>query len=156
RPRPVLSMDEATHRVTPQAVTKFHDQGVKPVVEVKTRLGHTLRCTPSHPVFTPEGWQPIGQLPVGARIASPRALPYFGAEAMPEEAVKLIAYILSDGSAKSRVSVTSAPSEVEADLVNLAAHFGMTPRIYLRKNNRAKQYRFVISCADRVAARREL
>jgi DNA repair protein RadA/Sms len=155
-PHPILSMDEATHRMAPQVVTKFHDQGIKPVVEVKTRLGRTLRCTPSHPIFTPEGWQPIGQLPVGTRIAAPRALPFFGAEPMPEEAVKLIAYILSDGSAKSQVSVTSAIPEVEADLIGLAAHFDMTLRIYLKKNNRAKQYRFVIPYADKGYARQEL
>ena len=142
--------------MAPQEVTKFHDQGIKPVVEVKTRLGRILRCTPSHPVFTPEGWRPVGQLPIGARIAAPRALPFFGAECMPEEAVKLIAYILSDGHAKSQVSVTSAIPEVEADLAGLAAYFGMTLRIYLKKNNRAKQYRFVIPHADRTLARREL
>jgi DNA repair protein RadA/Sms len=156
RLRPVLSLNEATHRVAPQDVTKFHDQGIKPVVEVKTRLGRTLRCTPSHPVFTPDGWRPIGQLLIGARIAAPRALPYFGAERMPEEAVKLIAYILSDGNAKSQVSVTNAIPEVEADLARLAAYFGMTLRIYLKKNNRAMQCRFVIPYADRALPRREL
>ncbi len=155
-PRPILAMNEATHQMAPQAVTTFHDQGVKSIVEVKTRLGRTLRCTPSHPVFTPEGWRPVGQLPVGARIAAPRALPFFGAEPMPEAAVKLIAYILSDGSAKSQISVTSAIPEVEADLVGLAAHFGMTLRIYLKKNTQAKQYRFVIPYADKGYARQEL
>jgi DNA repair protein RadA/Sms len=154
--RPILSLDEATHRIAPQAVTAFHDQGIKPVLEVKTRLGRTLRCTPGHPVYTPVGWCPIGQLPVGARIATPRALPFFGVESMSEEAVKLIAYILSDGSAKSQISVTSAIPEVGADLVGLATHFGMTLRIYLKRNNRAKQYRFVIPYADRAIARQEL
>jgi DNA repair protein RadA/Sms len=154
--RTILSMDEATHRMAPQAVTAFHDQGLRPIVEVKTRLGRTLHCTPSHPVFTPEGWCSIGQLPIGARIAAPRALPYFGAEPMPEEAVKLIAYILSDGSAQSQISVTSAIPEVGIDLAGLAAYFGMTLRIYPKKDNRAKQYRFVIPYADRAIARREL
>jgi Rubredoxin metal binding domain len=146
--RTILSMDEATHRMAPQAVTAFHDQGLRPIVEVKTRLGRTLHCTPSHPVFTPEGWCSIGQLPIGARIAAPRALPYFGAEPMPEEAVKLIAYILSDGSAQSQISVTSAIPEVGIDLAGLAAYFGMTLRIYPKKDNRAKQYRFVIPYAE--------
>ena len=35
-------------------VSMFHAQGVREIVEVTTRLGRTLRCTPNHPVFTPE------------------------------------------------------------------------------------------------------
>ena len=97
--RPVLSLDSVTYRLSTQQASMFYDQGLHPVVEVRTRLGRTLRCTPSHPVLTPDGWRPVGDLFPGTRIAAPRALPYFGNEQMAEHEVKLIAYILSDGSA---------------------------------------------------------
>ena len=51
----VLGMDEATHRLSTRPVTVFHNQGIQPIIEVKTQLGRTFRCTPSHPVFTNEG-----------------------------------------------------------------------------------------------------
>jgi DNA repair protein RadA/Sms len=116
RLQPVLSLDNETHRLLPQQVAAFHDQGVQPIVEMKTRLGRRLRCTPSHPVLTCDGWRPVGNLLPGTRIASPRALPYFGNEAMAEHEVKLIAYILSDGSAQNAISVTASLAEIEADL----------------------------------------
>ncbi len=106
---PVLSLDNETHRLATQQVSAFHDRGVRPIVEVKTRLGHRLRCTPSHPILTPNGWCAIGDLMPGTRIATPRALPFFGTEAMADHEVKLLAYILSDGSAQSSAENKSVP-----------------------------------------------
>ncbi len=142
--RAVLALEKNTYRLIPAAATEFLAQGVRPIVEVTTRLGKTLRCTPSHPVLTPDGWRPVGDLPPGARLASPRALPFFGAAALDEEEVKLLAYILLDGSAQSSISVTSMLPEVEADLHHLADWFGMTLRIYPKPGNQAKELRLVI------------
>jgi DNA repair protein RadA/Sms len=150
--RPVLSLDD-TQRLVAQQPAAFLDQGRRPIVEVTTRLGHTLRCTPSHPVLTPDGWRAVGGLIAGTRIATPRALPYFGHASMPEHELKLIAYILSDGSAQSAVSITSALPEVEQDLAKLAAAFGMTLRVYQKQQNAAKQFRLIQTGEQRAAAR---
>ena len=153
--RPVLALEKATHRLVPAAVTMFHSQGVQQIVEVTTRLGKTLRCTPSHPVLTPDGWRPVGDLGPGTRIAAPRSLPFFGSQPLDDETVKLLAYILSDGSAQSAITVTSMLSEVEADLHHLASHFGMTLRVYPKPGNRAKQLRLVVPGGSRKQARGE-
>src|SRR6266545_7531808 len=123
--RSVLAFDNSTHRLLPQQVSAFHNQGIRPIVEVKTRLGHTLRCTANHPVLTPDGWRPVSDLLPSTRIATPRALPFFGNQDMAEHEVKLIGYILSDGSAQSSISVTSAIPEIAADLEHVAERFGM-------------------------------
>src|SRR5262245_18896583 len=121
--QPVLSLDSLTHRLTPQRAVQFLDQGIQPVVEVVTRLGRMLSCTLSHPVLTFEGWRALGELTPGTRIASPLTLPHFGQAEMSEAAVKLIAYILSDGSAQGQVSVTTAipVAGVEPDALAPAA-----------------------------------
>jgi len=152
----VLSLDERTHRLLPQPVQQFLRQGEQPVVEVVTRLGRCLRCTPSHPLLTPAGGQPAGQLAPGTRLAAPRALPFFGQEALPEASVKLLAYMLSDGSAQSAVSVTAAIPEVAADLAEVARAFGLELQVYAKRNNTAKQYRFTQPRAKREQARAEL
>jgi len=100
--RPVLALDEASHRLRPAQVSMFHAQGVREVVEVTTWLGRTLRCTPNHPVLTPEGWMPVGDLPPGTRVAAPRALPYFGTQPLDDAAVKMIACGLLEGAARER------------------------------------------------------
>jgi DNA repair protein RadA/Sms len=151
--RAVLALDTTTHRLTPQPVADFLDQGEQEVVEVTTRLGRTLRCTPSHPVLTPEGWQPVSSLRPGSRLASPRTLPYFGTEMMPLEAVRLIAYALSDGSAQSSISVTAAIPEIADDLARIAEHFGLELRTYSKRGSTASQYRFVQPRGERAKLR---
>ena len=155
KPRHVLSLDETNGQLLPQMVNAFLDQGVQPVLQIKTRLGRTLCCTPTHPLFTPDGWQPVGNLQPGSRIAAPRALPYFGKNMMPEHQVKLIAYILSDGSANSQISVTSIIPEIQTDLTDIAQKFGLQLRVYLKRNSAAKQFRFVQPYDERVKARKK-
>jgi DNA repair protein RadA/Sms len=154
-PRAVLSLDKLTHRLTPQQAVRFLDQGSQMVVEVVTRLGRKLRCTPSHPILTPEGWRAVEELAPGARVAAPLTLPYFGQAEMPEAAVKLIAYILSDGSAQGQVSVTTAIPEIEDDLRDLARQFSMELKVYKKRDNKARQYRFVQPWEKRARARQE-
>lgn len=153
QPGQVLSLHNDSWRLSAQPVAAFLDQGVQPVVEVTTRLGRILRCTPNHPLLTADGWRPVAHLQAGARIAAPRALPYFGVEEMSEAAVRLIAYCLSDGSAQSQISVTTAIPEVAADLNELAAQFQMELRVYSKPNNQAKQYRFTQPLGKRAQAR---
>lgn len=154
--RSVASLDENNRRLLPRTTAAFHEQGVRPIVEVITALGRTLRCTSSHPVLTPDGWQEVGLLRPGARIAAPRALPYFGNAVMEEHAVKLIAYVLSDGSAQGSVDVTTAIPEVAADLREVARCFDMSLREYGKPYNRARMYRFVQPLGRRAAARQNV
>ncbi|MBI3915013.1 MAG: DNA repair protein RadA [Chloroflexi bacterium] len=154
--RPVLSLDETTYHLSPQKTKAFLDQGIQSIVQVKTRLGRTLRCTPSHPVLTPDGWRAVGDLVPGARIASPRALPYFGKAKMPEHQIKMIAYALADGSAGSQITVTNAIPEIANDLAEIARKFQMQLRVYPKPHTVAKQFRFVQPTGVRENARRDI
>ena len=148
-----LAIDEDTFKLTPRSVLAVHTNGVKPVVEIRTKLGRTLCCTANHPLLTPEGWRTADQLRIGSRIASPKALPYFGTEVMTESQIKLIAYILSDGSAQSAISVTNMLPQVEQDLRQIADDFDVKLVCYTKANNRAKQFRFTRDFETRATSR---
>ena len=152
----VASLDESTYQGSPRQVVAFHAQGVKPIISVTTRLGRTLRCTPNHPVLTPDGWMSVGELAPGSRVATLRALPFFGNDPMKEHEVKAIAYFLSDGSAASACTVTTALPEIEADLAWLARMFGLQLRVYSKRRGRAKGFRFVRPRGERAEARKRL
>jgi DNA repair protein RadA/Sms len=81
----VLSVNDESLCLAPDTVLAFHERGIKPIIEVVTRLGNRLRCTPEHPVLTEKGWQAVGDLAMGSRLAVPRALPYFGDEMLTDE-----------------------------------------------------------------------
>jgi len=83
-------------RVQVVSPSAFVDDGVKPVYRVTTRLGRVVRTTASHPFLTPTGWQPLRDLAVGARVATPRRLPYFGSERLPGGEIVVLAHVLGD------------------------------------------------------------
>ncbi|MCZ7568720.1 MAG: DNA repair protein RadA [Ardenticatenaceae bacterium] len=155
-PRPVLAVDERSLRLAPATGAAFHERGTYPIVELRTALGRVLRCTPDHPLLTPEGWLPAGELASGSQVAAPLALPHFGCEALPEPAVKLVAYILSDGSAQSQIGLTSHLPEAARDLEEIAAAFGMQLVCYDRPRTRARQYRFANDVEQHAPARQEV
>ncbi|MBE9065208.1 replicative DNA helicase [Leptolyngbya cf. ectocarpi LEGE 11479] len=76
----------------------FVDDGIKPVFQVTTRLGRKIKTTYSHPYLTMDGWLPLSSLSVGEKIAIPRKLQVFGSQALPAHQVKLLGYLIGDGS----------------------------------------------------------
>jgi replicative DNA helicase len=73
--------------------------GRKPVYRMITRLGRILEATSNHPVLTSLGWQEIGELVTGTRIAVPRRLPEAEQhEALPDHEVVMLGALIADGS----------------------------------------------------------
>lgn len=105
--------------------TAYVDDGHKPVFRVTTRLGRVIETTASHPYLTPAGWRPLTELTVGQAIAVPRALPVFGREALPECRVKLLAYLLGDGSlTRASPQFTNVNPRLQEDFMAAVAAFG--------------------------------
>ena len=75
----------------------YVDDGVKPVFKVKTRLGREIKTTATHPFLTVGGWRKLGELSVGDHVAVPRRMPVFGREPLGTHRIKLLAYMLGDG-----------------------------------------------------------
>ncbi len=58
-------------RVCTATVSAFVHDGVKPVFQVRTASGRSVRLTASHPLLTADGWRPLADLAVGEEIAVP-------------------------------------------------------------------------------------
>lgn len=86
----VASLD-AELQLHPSTPTALLDNGIQPVLRLRTRLGRELCATGSHPLLTMDGWLPLELLRPGAQIACPRALPFFGDQAPPDAKVALLA-----------------------------------------------------------------
>src|SRR5436309_1990522 len=75
----------------------FVDDGLKPVFEVRTRLGRKVRTTVTHPFLTIEGWRPLAEVRPGDHVAVPRRIDVFGERSIGVERAKLLGYLLGDG-----------------------------------------------------------
>lgn len=70
----VVSLDE-DRKATRQNATKPFENGIKSVYKLHTRSGRTIKATDNHPFLTWDGWQQLGELTPGSRLAVPRFLP---------------------------------------------------------------------------------
>ncbi|HEX5706790.1 MAG TPA: DnaB-like helicase N-terminal domain-containing protein, partial [Pyrinomonadaceae bacterium] len=113
------------YRFKTASPSDFVDDGHKPVFRVTTRLGRTVETTLTHPFLTLDGWQPLRLLKAGDKIAVPRVLSVFGAGAMRECEVKLLAYLLGDGCLTGSAPVfTVGKAALRDDFETAVAEFG--------------------------------
>ncbi len=94
----------------------FFKRKVQTVVKVALRTGKQITLTPEHPLFTVVGWQEVRNLTIGSRIATPRVTPVFGDKSLPEQQVKLIAYLLAEGHlSNQKILFTNSDDQIVAD-----------------------------------------
>jgi replicative DNA helicase len=80
----VWSLDERL-RLIPRTMTHAFPSGVKEVFRVRLRSGREVEATANHPFLTYQGWQPLGTLQTGSRVAVPRHTPGpIDLQSMPE------------------------------------------------------------------------
>ncbi|MBQ0864385.1 replicative DNA helicase [Streptomyces sp. RK75] len=127
---PVWSVDEQLLLV-PRTMTHVFPSGVKEVFRLKLASGREIEATANHPFLTYDGWKPLGELPVGARLAVPRRLEAPQRTApWPEAEIVMLAHLLGDGCVAPRqpVHYTSNDEANLSAVEDAAAHFGITPR----------------------------
>jgi replicative DNA helicase len=107
----VWSLDERL-RLIPRTMTHAFPSGVREVFRVRLRSGREVEATASHPFLTYTGWQPLGLLQTGSRVAVPRHTPGpIDLRSMPEAAIIALVRRLRDEPAGNSIPVAlfSAP-----------------------------------------------
>src|SRR5262245_34343516 len=123
---------DAERRLRPARLLRVFPSGTKPVWRLRLASGREVKASANHRFLTYSGWEELGRLRVGDRIAVPRRLP------PPLEPVKwnrdrlaLLAHLIGDGCivAKQPIHYTNA-DEANLDLVedSVRVEFGIAPR----------------------------
>jgi replicative DNA helicase len=72
--------------------------GRRRVYRLTTRLGRELQATSNHPVLTSSGWEELGTVAPGTRIAVPRRLPGPSTPTeLPDNEIVLLGALIADG-----------------------------------------------------------
>ena len=130
----VWSLD-ARLRLIPRIMTHAFPSGVKEVFKVRLRSGREVQATANHPFLTYDGWHPLRDLAMGARVAVPRHTPGpIDLRPMPEAEVIMLAHLLGDGSfvRNQPIRYASIDEENLTAVTEAARHFGITA---VRDNN---------------------
>jgi deoxycytidine triphosphate deaminase len=86
-----------TQGVIKTPATSFIPQGVKPVFQVTTEKGATIKATAKHPFLTEQGWKPLDSLEPGTQVATPRNIPIFGNGTLTVDEAILLGLMISEG-----------------------------------------------------------
>ncbi len=124
----VWSLDERK-RMVARPMTNVFYSGHKEVFKVRLASGREVEATANHPFMTLDGWTPLGDLAVGARVAVPRRVPEpVYTERMADEEVVMLAHMIGDGSCVKRQPIRYASIDEEnlVAVTKAAAHFGVT------------------------------
>jgi deoxycytidine triphosphate deaminase len=114
----------------PLEVSDFIPQGKKPVLELKTRLGLSIKATANHPFRTFRGWTALEDFRPGDRIASARYVPIFGRTPLPEWEAVLLGLMISEGCCGSDTTPDFTNSDpVLVDLLRSSAVEGLACEI---------------------------
>ncbi|MBK9739073.1 MAG: replicative DNA helicase [Actinobacteria bacterium] len=114
---PVWALDDSL-RYVPSTMTHVFPTGRKEVFRVRTASGRVLEATANHPMLTYGGWQPLGELPVGSRLAIPRHVPAPEQETSDwsDDQAIVLAHMIGDGSVIARQPIryaTKDPANIE-------------------------------------------
>jgi replicative DNA helicase len=124
---PVWALDDSLRYVR-RHMTHVFSTGVKPVLQLTTASGKTVRATANHPFLTYDGFRPLGELVPGDRVAVPRHVPAPDRMTVWEdEKVILLGHLIGDGSFVTRQPIRYASID-EANLravTTAALHFGI-------------------------------
>lgn len=120
----------------------FVDDGIKPVFRITTRLGRQIESTITHPYLTINGWQRLENLRAGSKIAVPRVMNVFGDEEIRECEIKILAYLLGDGSIThgSPLFIVGKPA-LQADFEKAVKQFGGVEAVIAKDSNRTLSLR---------------
>jgi replicative DNA helicase len=95
----VWTLDTQSQKIVPHRTDLIWEVGEKEVFKVTTKSGRQLRVTAEHRLLTLEGWQIIGTMEPGQRIAAPRHM--FSPEntlETDENELIVLAHLIGDGS----------------------------------------------------------
>ncbi len=124
----VLAMT-STGRIVPAVSELVWEVGVKPVFEIHTRTGRTLRATGEHRVYQLGGWTTVAELKLGDRLALAHSLPEpAGAALWDEDRLALLGQLVGDGSylKGQPLRYTTASEENSAQVRRAAEGLGST------------------------------
>jgi DNA polymerase III alpha subunit len=78
-------------RLRKRKVLRVMRSGVKPVLRLRTALGHEIVATAEHPFMTMTGWLQLGKLKVGEHVATARSVPVPGSDVYWDRIVEIVA-----------------------------------------------------------------
>jgi len=128
---------DAELRLGKRKVLRVIRSGVKPVLRLRTALGHEITATAEHPFMTMAGWRQLGKLKVGDHVATARSVPVAGRRRWPRHKILVLADLIAEGNLchPSTFYFYTTESWHRDDFVKAVERFSNTKAVVERHKN---------------------
>ncbi|MGY6530260.1 MAG: replicative DNA helicase [Cyanobacterium sp.] len=134
----IWALNEKTMKMERALVSNAFCTGIKPIWQITTELGRTIKATANHKFLRYDGWQRLDCLQKGDRISMPRFLPNPQTQTITNDELALLGHLIGDGCTLPSHSIQYTTRELDLAhmVVKLATKiFGneIKPNIKLEK-----------------------
>lgn len=148
----VWAVNEATMQLEKAVVSRAFSTCTKPVLQLKTALGRSIRATGNHKFLAIDGWKRLDELSVGDRIALPRQLASSAVQTMSDAELALLGHLLGDGCTLPRHAIQYTTRELDlAERVSALAETVFSNQINPRIAKERNWYQVYLSASQRLA-----
>ena len=124
-PYPIV-LNEQFENISSQTSCSIKKNGEKELLHVITKGGRAVDVTQEDALLTFNGWKAAKDLSPGDCIAVPNKLPFWGRHGISETDVKILAYMIGDGSClNNRTRFTKDPDSMQVrEMAELVQAYG--------------------------------
>ena len=101
----------------------INKNGIKKLYRLKTKSGKKIDATENHPFLTVKGWKWLNELKEGDSIVVPSSIPVNTNKKIDEFKIKLLAYLISDGSIIHAIQFTNGIEKVQNEFKQIVKDF---------------------------------
>jgi len=109
-------------------IVKYHKNGIKEVGTMITRTGGEITATWNDSFLTPNGWKHLSKIKEGDFVAIPKTIPYFGNKQLEDYKIKVLAYMLAEGSI-GNMNFTNIDKKIQKDFKDSIQKLGDDVRV---------------------------
>jgi intein/homing endonuclease len=123
---PIISLNENYYKLESDNITDWIYSGKKECIKIITKTGREIECALTHPfLHFSKGWIESKELKEKDFICCPKNINFFGNNELKESEIKLIAYLIADGSlTTSSYIFTKKEIEIKNDFRNCVIDIG--------------------------------
>jgi replicative DNA helicase len=120
-----LDREGETFRLIRTPASHLVQNGVREVFDLTLSSGRTIGATSNHKFFTPAGWKELAALREGDWVATPKQMSFEGQRLFTDAEVKVVGYLIGDGSLTKGITLTASNEEIRRDFIACLTDMGL-------------------------------
>lgn len=121
-----LDREGVTFRLLQAPASHLVENGIRDVYQLTLSSGRRITATDNHKFFTQRGWVELGSLTASDWVAVPKKMKFEGPRIFTDAEVKVVGYLLGDGTGTHQILLTAANDALREDFKDCLGAMGLS------------------------------